>query len=145
VARITLDYPAIASPAAWPDGSRPAGGSAADFSALTTGLRSARIGPAGPLTDGETIINYDAVLTAVYEIRKFVAPMPSLAQVALARPDLSVPGSSGTICLDANGNPYNKAIDVMQYPAKANAGFVKLMWPLVSPPADAGCSPPRGS
>lgn len=139
--RITLDYPAISAP----DGSS-AGGSSAALNSLKRLLGSGEIGPLGPLTDGETIINYDAALTGIYGIRQAAGPlskMPTLIHVAQKWPRLTVPGASGAICLENNGSPYDKAIDIMQIPSRNPSGFVHLSWPEGKAPGP-GCNPPRG-
>jgi hypothetical protein len=148
--RITLDFPAIASPDAWTSASpRSFGGSPANFNILTTILHAAAIGPVGSLEDGETIINYDAGLTAATGIQvasEYNIPagrMPALRQVRSIWPRLQVPGASGTICLEDNGAPYDKAIDVMKFTGSKTPHFEQVKWPENSPPPSPRCNPPR--
>jgi hypothetical protein len=147
--RITLDFPAIASPDAWTPTSRQSfGGSAANFNILTNILQAGEIGPVG-LKDGETIINYDAGLTAATGIQtasEYDIPagrMPALRQVRSIWPRLQVPGASGTICLEDNGAPYDKAIDIMKFTGSKTPLFEQVLWPENSPPPSRRCNPPR--
>ena len=142
---ITLDYPAIATPEAWRKGAAPAAGSKAG-ARMQDILRHK---PAGPvdLRDGGTIVTYDAALTAITGIRGYYDGhrIPAAAQVGQGWSRLMVNGASGTICLSASGNPYDKAINIMQMSAK-NSGFVATVWP--SPtgnPLGKLCNPPRGT
>ncbi len=68
------------------------------------------------------MINYDAALTAVSAIQDATGGsvgMPSPSDIAQYWPTLkgsrTVQGATGLICLDNLGNPYDKAIPVVQY------------------------------
>lgn len=50
-------------------------------------------------------------------------------------------GASGWICLDAHGNPYDKAVPIVELTPDSHARFVRLAWPEGKPPA-AECLPP---
>ena len=152
---IALEYAAIASPDAWTGQHVPAtGGSPADYQAFTTALSSAgntKAGPIGPvsLTDGETIINYDAAWTGIAAIRltDTGGQVPSPSEIAGAWSQLNGPsmvgGASGWICLDNAGNPYDKAIPVDKYSISGKPVFATLAWPSGSPP-QRGCQIPPG-
>jgi hypothetical protein len=151
----TLEYAAIASPDAWaavPAGAN--GGSSADYRDFAdaingaAGTQPANIGDTA-LTDGQAIINYDAVLTAIDGIRTQTStaiPMPSMQSVAKGWGLLSgvktVRGASGWICLDNSGNPYDKAVPIVTYNAQGAPGFITRAWPDGGPPASP-CQVPR--
>jgi hypothetical protein len=152
---VTLEYAAIASPAAWNRADDPAtGGSRADWQGFTTALadaanrRGRAIGPTS-LTDGETIINYDAAWTAISAIRQNTqsTQVPAVSDVADAWSGLNgrnmVGGASGWICLDNAGNPYDKAIPIVRFTVNGPE-FVKLAWPTGSPPPPNCQIPPGG-
>jgi hypothetical protein len=52
-----------------------------------------------------------------------------------------VRGASGWICLDNHGNPYNKAVPVVEL-TRDKPRFVQIAWPEGKPPAGE-CMPPR--
>lgn len=54
-------------------------------------------------------------------------------------------GASGWICLDNHGNPYNKAVPVVELaPDAPHQRFAALAWPEGKPP-DARCLPPSAA
>jgi hypothetical protein len=58
---------------------------------------------------------------------------------------LRVSGASGWICLDNHGNPYNKAVPVVELaPEDASQRFVAIAWPEGKPPA-RNCLPPSSA
>ncbi|MEW1778129.1 hypothetical protein [Streptomyces sp. NPDC086777] len=150
---LSVRYTALAHPDAWGKGSPGTGGSAADTAALTALLQSARkapVGPVGPvaLEDGQLIIAYDAIRLAVHGIREAVPEgrsVPALADVGLQWPQvkgsLRVDGASGWICLDAHGNPYDKAVPIVELRPEGGSRFVTLAWPEGKPPGPE-CLPP---
>ncbi|MGW5654118.1 hypothetical protein [Streptomyces humi] len=150
---LTVRYTALAHPDAWGRGSPRTGGSAADMAALTELLKSAvrpPVGPVGPvaLEDGQLIIAYDAMRLAVHGIREAVPEgrsVPTLADVGLQWPQvkgpLRVDGASGWICLDVHGNPYDKAVPIVELRAEGGSRFVSIAWPEGKPPG-AECLPP---
>jgi hypothetical protein len=149
---ITLDYAAIASPDEWATASSPTGGSPSGYQNLETTLAApaAPIGPTG-LTDGQTIITYDAALTAISAIRDTTTqqtPMPSLQDIAHEWPQLNgvskVDGASGWICLDNAGNPYDKAVPIVRYGGSGRPVFVATAWPAGSLPSPSCTIPPGG-
>jgi ABC-type branched-subunit amino acid transport system substrate-binding protein len=151
--RISVRYTALAHPDAWAKDSAKTGGSAADAKVLDGLLgRGERkpVGPIGPvaLDDGQTIIAYDALTLAVQGIREATADgrtVPPIADVAnqwtLTKGSQRVSGASGWICLDIHGNPYDKAVPIVELTPEGKARFVKIAWPEGKPPAKE-CLPP---
>ncbi|WP_254712182.1 hypothetical protein [Streptomyces sp. TRM64462] len=156
-AGLTVLYAALAHPDAWQKTATytpPAtGGSTAAYGEFVRALGEVAKAPAGPvgptaLADGQTIVAYDAMAAAVRAVREATPRgerLPPLADVARQWPQvkgsLKVEGASGWICLDNFGNPYNKAVPVVQLTADAPR-FVEMAWPEGKPPAD-DCLPPR--
>ncbi|MER7109231.1 ABC transporter substrate-binding protein [Streptomyces sp. NPDC000229] len=153
---LTVRYAALAHPDAWQEapGRTPpkAGGSPAAyerFRSMMDAVGTAEVGPVGPveLSDGQSIIAYDALATAVHAIRQATVEgrLPPLEDVGLQWPqvtgDLRVKGASGWICLDNHGNPYNKAVPVVEL-TRDKPRFVQIAWPEGKPPT-AECMPPR--
>ncbi|WP_317444776.1 hypothetical protein [Streptomyces collinus] len=151
--RLAVRYTSLAHPDAWTTDPARTGGSAADFGVLRGLLaRAGRepVGPIGPapLDDGQLIIGYDALQLAVHGIREAVPDgrdFPALADVGLQWPQvkgsLRVSGASGWICLDAHGNPYDKAVPVVELTPRGGSRFVRIAWPEGKPPAKE-CLPP---
>ncbi|GLY83223.1 hypothetical protein [Actinoallomurus iriomotensis] len=148
---ITLDYAAIAHPGAWSGPHVPAtGGSRQGYEAFASTLNDAAtrsIGPTGT-TDGQAIITHDAVWTAVAQVRDATSegsPIPSIGAVANERRSLhdvhKVIGASGWICLDNGGNPYDKAVPIVQYQTNGTPRFITLAWPTGAPPAETCTAP----
>ncbi|NBM15413.1 ABC transporter substrate-binding protein [Streptomyces sp. GC420] len=152
---ITLRYAALAHPDAWvsPDAPK-TGGSAADsraFADLAQKARKAPVGPVGKvdLRDGDAMIAHDSVWTAVTAIRNTTSgevEMPELADVSGNWPRLHsvkrVSGASGWICLDNDGNPYDKAVPVVTLdPRPKGPRFTALAWPEGKPPARTCTAP----
>ncbi|MFF5934006.1 hypothetical protein [Streptomyces sp. NPDC012508] len=150
---VTLQYAAVAHPDAWSGPEAPAtGGSAAAFRTLAELAAGKEIGDIGPveLTDSRTITFYDAGLTAVTAIRMRDdgdPVIPTLGRISDAWLRLhgmgKVDGASGWICLDNYGNPYNKAVSVVELApdAPGRIRFVGLAWPTGRPtPADCTAS-----
>ncbi|MFB7502883.1 ABC transporter substrate-binding protein [Streptomyces broussonetiae] len=152
---LSVLYTSLAHPDAWVRNNPPAtGGSAADFATLQTLLTTASRAPVGPigsiaLDDGQLIIGYDALRLAVHGIREAVPPgrtIPALADVGLQWPQvkgksLRVNGASGWICLDAHGNPYDKAVPIVELTPQGGSRFVRIAWPEGKPPSQE-CLPP---
>ncbi|MFE0464521.1 hypothetical protein ACFW1A_35235 [Kitasatospora sp. NPDC058965] len=159
---VTLRYVSLAHPDMWSTGPAVNGGSAtdyADFASLVDRAAKGPIGPIGPvdLKDSRTIVMHDTIWTAVTEIRNSAVgnPLPSLADVKDAWQQLhganKVKGAGGWICLDNHGNPYDKALALVELqPTTADkkfvgsARFVALAWPTGAPPA-ADCTAPNGT
>ncbi|MEU2334843.1 hypothetical protein ABZ608_14855 [Streptomyces sp. NPDC013172] len=150
---LSVRYTALAHPDAWGPGSPRTGGSAADMATLDALLKSAQKAPVGPvgsvaLEDGQLIIAYDAMRLAVHGIRQAVPEgraVPALADVGLQWPQvkgsLRVAGASGWICLDVHGNPYDKAVPIVELRAAGGSRFVTVAWPEGKPPSGE-CLPP---
>ncbi|WP_329546119.1 MULTISPECIES: hypothetical protein [unclassified Streptomyces] len=152
--RISVRYTALAHPDAWAAKDAPkSGGSAADAKVLDELLGSSERKPVGPigevsLEDGQTIIAYDAMTLAVQGIREATADgktVPPIADVAnqwtLTKGSQRVSGASGWICLDVHGNPYDKAVPIVELTPEGKARFVEIAWPEGKPPAKE-CLPP---
>ncbi|MEV0183933.1 hypothetical protein AB0I54_32305 [Streptomyces sp. NPDC050625] len=150
---LAVRYTALAHPDAWVRDPARTGGSAADAQVLQQQLASGKrrpVGPIGPvaLEDGQLIIAYDAVQLAVHGIREAVPDgrkIPALADVGLQWPQvkgsLRVGGASGWICLDVHGNPYDKAVPIVELSPEGGSRFVRIAWPEGKPPAKE-CLPP---
>lgn len=151
--KLSVRYTALAHPAAWTGEAPATGGSRQDAQVLEGLLASAGrapVGPIGPtvLDDGQLIIAYDAVQLAVHGIREAVPEgreIPPLADVGLQWPQvkgsLRVNGASGWICLDLHGNPYDKAVPIVELTPEGGSRFVRIAWPEGRPPAK-NCLPP---
>ncbi|NUT24678.1 MAG: ABC transporter substrate-binding protein [Streptomyces sp.] len=166
--KLSVRYTALAHPDAWLTKNPPAtGGSAEDARVLADLVRTAqqkpaegsaaqgarRAGPIGPATleDGQLIIAYDA-MTLTYQGIREAKPdgedAPTLADVhdqwELMTGSQRVNGASGWICLDKHGNPYDKAVPIVEVTAEGRARFVTLAWPTGKPPSKE-CLPPASS
>ncbi|MFI6652045.1 ABC transporter substrate-binding protein [Streptomyces sp. NPDC050529] len=162
--KVTVRYASLAHPDAWPavaaGKKQPTGGSAEDYRAFTdllTEVGKKPVGPIGPtahddLTDGQLIIAHDAMTLAVAGIRRATSDgkeLPGLEDVGGQWPrvkgSLRVRGASGWICLDNHGNPYNKAVPVVELaPDPPHQRFSALAWPEGKPPKEQ-CLPPSSA
>ncbi|MDH6217803.1 hypothetical protein [Streptomyces pseudovenezuelae] len=150
---LSIRYTSLAHPDAWAKDTAKTGGSARDAKVLSDLLaRSGRapVGPIGPvaLDDGQLIIGYDAMTLVVHGIREATPDgrtAPPLADVGLQWPQvkgsLRVSGASGWICLDVHGNPYDKAVPIVELTPEGDSRFVKIAWPEGRPPGKE-CLPP---
>ncbi|MGW1268413.1 ABC transporter substrate-binding protein [Streptomyces sp. NPDC002491] len=144
---LSVRYTALAHPDAWTTSPPGPGGSAADAKVLTDLLARAVREPVGPigevaLEDGQLIIGYDAITLAVHGIREATpdgGTAPPLADVGLQWPQvkgsLRVNGASGWICLDVHGNPYDKAVPIVELHTDGGSRFVRIAWPEGKPPS----------
>ncbi|MFI8291953.1 hypothetical protein ACIGBL_22720 [Streptomyces sp. NPDC085614] len=150
--RLTVRYASLAHPDAWqPAPGRPVprtGGSAAAYTTFVADIARASKTPV-PLADGQAIIAYDAMATAVHAIRQATPDgkhYPETADVATQWPQvkgsLRVEGAGGWICLDNFGNPFDKAVPIVELAQDGSQRFVQIAWPEGRPPA-ASCLPPR--
>jgi ABC-type branched-subunit amino acid transport system substrate-binding protein len=150
---LSVRYTALAHPDAFTEDPPRTGGSEADTRALNGLLADSvrePVGPIGPidLEDGQLIIAYDAMRLAVHGIREATPDGrtdPPLADVGLQWPQvkgsLRVNGASGWICLDVHGNPYDKAVPIVELTPQGRARFVEIAWPEGKPPGK-NCLPP---
>ncbi|MEU7072501.1 hypothetical protein AB0B30_11815 [Streptomyces narbonensis] len=150
--KLTVRYASLAHPDAWKEapGRRVpvTGGSVAAYSTFETDIARASKKPVA-LTDGQAIVAYDAMATAVHAIRQATprdAQYPELADVVTQWPQvkgsLRVNGASGWICLDNYGNPYNKAVPIVELAPDGSQRFVQIAWPEKNPP-NTSCLPPK--
>ncbi|MGP3926476.1 hypothetical protein [Streptomyces sp. 8N616] len=150
-AGIDVKYATVTHEDAWTTNVPPStGGSAEDFHALsdfiTDPKEHEKVGDMGrtDLADGHTITTHDAALTMIEGIRnRQVAGdrIPDLADVREAwrrlHGDSKVRGASGWICLDNDGNAFNKAVAIVRLdPDPPHITFEKLAWPTGEPPTD---------
>ncbi|MER7535951.1 hypothetical protein ABTX77_14355 [Streptomyces sp. NPDC097704] len=152
--KVTVRYAALAHPDAWqpaPGRQIPrTGGSPqayADF--LADIAKAAPKDRPVALSDGQAIIAYDAMATAVHAIRQATpegVAYPSKEDVGTQWPQvkgsLRVQGASGWICLDNYGNPYNKAVPIVELAQDGSPRFVQTAWPEGRPPTST-CLPPK--
>lgn len=150
---LTVRYTALAHPDAWKKDKARTGGSAADAAVLDGLLKQGTrqpVGPVGPvdLQDGQLIIAYDAMRLAVAGIREATSgnqTTPRIADVvnewSLMKGTQKVQGASGWICLDSHGNPYDKAVPIVELTPQGGSRFVKIAWPEGRPPSKE-CLPP---
>lgn len=152
--RVTVKYAALAHPDAWVGtADRPVpktGGSERAYRQLANGIAQVRaeIGP-NELLDGQTIIGYDAMATAVKGVRRATGSSqkaPALTDVTAQWPHLTgtvrVDGASGWICLDNVGNPENKAVPIVRLSADGGLEFEQFSWPEQKPPPE-NCIPKK--
>lgn len=157
LANVSVRYASLAHPGAWKEGqpgTPKTGGSPAVYKTFTDRLAEAAkdrdIGPIGKtsLADGQAIIAYDAMATAVQGIREAAGDdgkLPEIRDVVTQWPHLNGPskveGASGWICLDNHGNPYNKAVPIVELARDGSQRFVEIAWPEGRPPSQE-CLPP---
>ncbi|BAU84125.1 hypothetical protein SLA_3211 [Streptomyces laurentii] len=152
-ARLTVRYAALAHPDAWRAAANPSvpktGGSEADYDTFLEAVSHASKKPV-PLADGQAIISYDAMATAVHAIREAAQgkPYPELADVGQQWPQVTgalqrVNGASGWICLDNYGNPFNKAVPIVELTSQGTQRFVSIAWPEGAPPTQNCLKPNR--
>ncbi|MFE8942227.1 ABC transporter substrate-binding protein [Streptomyces sp. NPDC007872] len=150
--RLTVRYAALAHPDAWvPAEGRKVPATGGSPTAYETFLGDITRGTKQPpaLTDGQAIVAYDAMATAVHAIRQATpqgARHPAAADVATQWPQvkgsLRVEGASGWICLDNYGNPYDKAVPIVELAPDGSQRFVQIAWPEGRPP-ESPCLPPK--
>ncbi|MFE9097865.1 ABC transporter substrate-binding protein [Streptomyces sp. NPDC007264] len=150
---LSVRYTALAHPDAWKGEKATTGGSPADAAALDSLIgRSGRepVGPIGPvvLDDGQLIIAYDAMRLVVQGVREATPSgrvAPALGDVvnewSLMKGSQRLNGASGWICLDAHGNPYDKAVPIVELTPSGGSRFVRIAWPEGKAPARE-CLPP---
>ena len=151
---LTVRYTALAHPDAWVRGPAATGGSATDAKALLDLVRRGqgdKVGPIGKvdLEDGQLIIAYDAMTLTYQGIREAkpdTKTAPALEDVGnewrlMKGTQQRVNGAGGWICLDNHGNPYDKAVPIVELTPEGSARFVKIAWPEGKPPAKE-CLPP---
>lgn len=148
---VTVRYTALAHPDAWTGRDAPArGGSPAAARKLHEAVAGdPELFGAEALKDGQLTVAYDAMVVAARGIREATpegSRTPPLDQVRnqwphLNGPRLRVNGASGWICLDNHGNPYDKAVAVVELTQRRDGRFLAVAWPEGRPP-DEECVPP---
>lgn len=152
--RITLEYPAMATPLAWTGSAlrqaKPyTAGYQAFLSATAKAFPADEVPGASDLSDGELLLSHDAVWTARQALvlligveQDTVGRLPSAADVAgewkQLRGRYKVEGASGWVCLDNGGNPWNKMVPIVRFD-EHGPHFQQLAWPAGHPPG-AVCS-----
>ncbi|MBD0709144.1 MULTISPECIES: hypothetical protein [unclassified Streptomyces] len=154
--KVTVRYAALAHPDAWrpgPGRKVPAtGGSVRAYEDFVRDIaKSAPKERPVALADGQAIIAYDAMATAVHAIRQATpdgSAFPAKEDVGNQWPQvkgsLRVQGASGWICLDNYGNPYNKAVPIVELAQDGSQRFVQMAWPEGKPPTGTCLPPKRG-
>ncbi|MFC7309699.1 ABC transporter substrate-binding protein [Streptomyces monticola] len=168
---INVRYTSNAHKDAWTaKGAPKTGGSAADVEALVQladpRTRPDAVGRIGEvdLIDSRMYVVHDAALTAIKGIRERMADedlidgkeLPTADQIRddwdRLQGQTMVRGASGWICLDSSGNPYDKAVVVVELdPSDGKVAqqarrtrFLGLAWPTGQPPnvdKAKGCQP----
>jgi ABC-type branched-subunit amino acid transport system substrate-binding protein len=142
---VTVDYAGVANPDEWAAGAGPAIGEGragfATFERNFTALfQNAALG------DGNSMMAYDATLTAISAVRLTSLPQPAADTVARELGALhgahTVLGASGPLAFDADyntsavgSNPIGKAIPILRLDSDGTSRFVALAWPAGQPPA----------
>ncbi|MDH6579363.1 hypothetical protein [Kitasatospora sp. MAP5-34] len=156
---ITLQYAAVANQHMWdgdPKGGPGSPGSSPDavkqLEALTGKDAPSDVGQIGAVDfkGSRTMVAHDSVWTAITAVHNSASqtdPMPSLREVSnmwlRLRSASKVEGTSGWICLDNYGNPYDKAVAVVELdPQDKSIKFDGLAWPEGSPP-NQECTPDK--
>ena len=91
----------------------------------------------GNLDDGQAMVGYDAVRVAVFATQKdpLAATEPDTVANFLVgtRCHNYVPGASGPIAFDPDGNPIDKAMPILQLHADGTVTQKDLAWPIGQP------------
>ncbi len=86
--------------------------------------------------------------TAVHAIRQATPQGPATGGGRRGRPVAAGEGlaagggASGWICLDNYGNPYDKAVPIVELAPDGSQRFVQIAWPEGQPP-QSPCLPPK--
>lgn len=145
---VTVDYAAVAHPEEWSTGQDPKYAAAEKegaqgFRTFDTAFQ--RLFPGGYLSDGNTMMAYDATLTAISAIRLTEQQQPRPDAVANELGALQgahkVLGASGPIQFTANyqtshtgSNPVGKPIPIVRLSADGNPRVLTVKWPAQAPP-----------
>ncbi|MDG4857571.1 hypothetical protein P8605_05250 [Streptomyces sp. T-3] len=170
---ITVRYTSNAHKDAWRSKNAPKkGGAAADTAALVEladpATRPKAVGAIGEvdLIDSRMFVVHDAALTAITGIRERMEDedlingqkLPTTAQIRddwdRLQGQFMVRGASGWICLDSSGNPYDKAVAVVELDPRDTAAvkklrhtrFLGIAWPAGAEPntdTAGACQPTR--
>lgn len=136
--RVRVEYAAVGHPDAWKKSKAP---EAQDAWKETQNLKNAARGLAdSDLQDSRLMTIYDATMTAVKNIRlqsEGGKRVPRLDEVADGWRRLKgvdkIHGTTGWICLDNNGNAFNKAVHLVRldpaWKENEKLAFVRVAWP----------------
>lgn len=143
---VTVDYAGVANPDEWSTGT---GQAVADGKKGFTTFDQAftTLFPHAALDDGNSMMAYDATLTAVSAIRLTSLPQPGPDAVAGELGALhgahTVLGASGPLSFEADyntsttgSNPIGKAIPILRLDPDGSSRFVSPAWPAGQPIAD---------
>ncbi|GHE41609.1 hypothetical protein GCM10017673_49900 [Streptosporangium violaceochromogenes] len=136
-ANLEVYYTALAHPGAWDDRSGAVQPAVAALFQRGKDSFATRF-PEESLDDGQAIMHHDAMLTAVKAVDIFAArgnTRPSASAIAnMLGPLISVPGASGWISFDKQGNPVNKAIPIVRIAGDGTTAFSVLTSETGHPP-----------
>ncbi|MGH8906173.1 MAG: ABC transporter substrate-binding protein [Egibacteraceae bacterium] len=142
-ANATFRYTALAHPSAWSAAPASFSGASLEYFQQDCLDCFTSLFPGETLDDSAAIMGHDAVVTAVRAIRSAagnrdlnenpVLPGEVIQQLNQLHDALAVPGASGWISLDENGDPVNKAIPILQLRPDGTVQFVTLSSPLGTP------------
>ncbi len=152
---LTVRYTALAHPDAWTGEDPPGrGGTPSVAQRLNETVAEERaLFDEDALDDGQLTVAYDAMTLAAHGIREATPEgrkIPPLEQVRnewphINGPRLRVNGASGWICLDNHGNPYDKAVPIVELTEEREARFLEIAWPEGRPPEQECVPPPDAS
>jgi ABC-type branched-subunit amino acid transport system substrate-binding protein len=142
---VTVDFVGVATPGEWSDGSGTAVSEGRQGFATFYGDFQ-KLFPGAPLSDGNTMMAYDATLTGVSAIRLTSSPQPPPYAVAgefgALQGARTVLGASGPLAFnpdyrnsDVGSDPVGKAIPILRLGAEGTPHFLQLTWPDGEPPA----------
>ena len=145
---VTVYYAGVAHPKEWQVARHPGTGkvSAEGVQGFATFDREfQQLFPGSPLTDGNTMMAYDATLTAISAVRLADERQPRPEAVANELGALqgvhTVLGSSGPIQFTANyqtsrtgSNPVGKATPILRLGTDGNPEVLTVIWPAQAPP-----------
>ncbi|WP_028925378.1 ABC transporter substrate-binding protein [Pseudonocardia acaciae] len=144
-ANVSVAYTALAHPESWRNAPGAFQPNAAEYLTCTGPDCFPTLFPGQSLDDGDTIMAYDAIMTAVRAIRSSDPPLGSPAELIQQFKRIHgvglLPGASGWISLAPNGNAQNKAVPILGIGPDGRTQFVQLSSPSGTPcvPGMSGC------
>lgn len=138
---VTVYYAGIAHPDEW--GTSPATPCGYSYQGYATFCQAYTQFPSSSLTDGNTMMSYDATQTAITAIR-LAGVQPTAqgveADLGALHGAYAVQGASGPILLSADysshhgSDPQNKPVPLLQLEPNGDPHLIKLTWPNGQPP-----------